>query len=391
VTDALGLYVSIPFCKAKCSFCNFASGVFAAERLQSYVDRVCTEIAAAQACADRLGVPLPMHADSIYLGGGTPSLLSPELMRQLFAALQSHFAIDADAEVTVECAPGQLSPETLQAMLAAGVNRLSFGVQSFIDRECAAVGRLHTGAQARAQLRSVAEAGVKRIGIDLIAGLPHQSFDSWRETVQQAIDSGVEHVSVYMLEVDEDSRLGREFLRGGTRFGAGALPPDDRVADWYSAACEWLDAGGIRQYEISNFARAGGQSRHNRKYWERLPYLGFGMDAHSMLRDGAGGVRWANADEMPAYLNGNPPTTERVNNEQAFEESAFLGLRLVEGISLPGLRAEFGCALVDSMMDGLRESQDAGLIVIEADRLKLTNRGRMISNEVFERLLCTAV
>ena len=389
MTDALGLYVSIPFCKAKCSFCNFASGVFAAERMQAYVDRVCTEIAGAQAYAEHIGAPLPAHADSIYLGGGTPSLLSPELVHQLFAALRANFAIDASAEVTVECAPGQLSPQTLDAMLAAGVNRLSFGVQSFIDRECAAVGRLHTGAEARAQLRSVTHAGVQRVGIDLIAGLPHQTFATWRETIQQAVDSGVEHVSVYMLEVDEDSRLGREFLRGGARFGAAALPSGDRVADWYSAACDWLASAGIPQYEISNFARPGGQSRHNRKYWQRQPYLGFGMDAHSMLRDGPRGVRWANPDEMPAYLNGTPPAIERVNLEQSFEEAAFLGLRLVEGISLPSLCAEFGDALVDSMMHGLRDSEDAGLIVVDADSVKLTARGRMVSNEVFERLLCT--
>jgi oxygen-independent coproporphyrinogen-3 oxidase len=391
VTDALGLYISIPFCKAKCSFCNFASGVFAAERMQGYVDRVCGEIAGAQADAKGLGLWLPVGADSIYFGGGTPSLLSPELMRQLFAALRGEFAIDANAEITVECAPEQLAPVTLEAMLAAGVNRLSFGVQSFVDRECAAVGRLHTGAEARAQLRSVAEAGVRRVGIDLIAGLPHQTFESWRESVQQAVDSGVEHVSVYMLEVDEDSRLGREFLRGGARFGAAALPADDRVADWYAAACEWLSAAGIKQYEISNFARGGGQSRHNRKYWLRDPYLGFGMDAHSMLRDGLRGVRWANADVMPAYLGGVSAVVERVGTEQAFEEAAFLGLRLVEGISLPELRAEFGDALVDSMMDGLRDSEAAGLVVVDADRLRLTARGRMVSNEVFERLLCTRV
>jgi oxygen-independent coproporphyrinogen-3 oxidase len=163
------------------------------------------------------------------------------------------------------------------------------------------------------------------------------------------------------------------------------------VADWYSAACEWLSEAGINQYEISNFARDGGQSRHNRKYWQRDPYLGFGMDAHSMLRDGSCGVRWANADEMPTYLNGVTPRIERVGVEQAFEEAAFLGLRLVEGVSFAALRAEFGDVLVDGMMDGLRDAEAAGLLIFDGDRLRLTARGRMVSNEVFERLLCTRV
>ena len=271
------------------------------------------------------------------------------------------------------------------------MNRLSFGVQSFVDAECAAVGRLHTGASALAELRRVSEAGVRRIGVDVIVGLPRQTFESWRYTVEQAIASGVEHVSVYMLEIDEGSRLGREFLRGGIRYGAGELPQDDRVAEWYAAACDWLDAAGVSQYEISNFARTGGASQHNRRYWTRAPYLGFGMDAHSMLRVGAGGVRWANPDSMENYLSGAAPEVERVGAEQGFEEALFLGLRLVEGVSVSALQEEFGSALVDGMTDALEELQHARLVVRDGDGLKLTSAGRMLSNEVFERLLVVAV
>ena len=391
--ESLGIYVSIPFCKAKCSFCNFASGVFAEKRMESYVDRILAEMREAGQFAERLGVTLPRKVDSIYLGGGTPSLLPPALVQRLFAGLRSEFDVTPNAEITVECAPGQLSDQTLEALQGEGMNRLSFGVQSFVDKECAAVGRLHTGAQARDELRRVSSAGVRRVGVDLIAGLPHQTEASWRWTVEQAIATDVEHVSVYMLEVDEDSRLGRESLAGGKRYGAGALPMEDRVADWYAAACLWLEVGGIGQYEISNFAREGGQSRHNRKYWERAAYVGFGMDAHSMMRMGAGGVRWANADSMSGYterLGAWERTVERVEPRAGFEEALFLGLRLLEGISLDSLQQEFH-SLVEEIGPPLEELSEAGLVSRAGDRLKLTATGRMVSNEVFERLLLNEI
>ena len=387
--DSLGVYISIPFCKAKCSFCNFASGVFAQERMDAYIDRLLAEIRQSDDYSRELGAQLPRRVDSIYLGGGTPSLLPPELVSRLFNGLRSEFDLAPGAEITVECAPGQLSHDTLEALQRAGMNRLSFGVQSFIDQECAAVGRLHTGLEALEELRRVGAAGVSRIGVDLIAGLPHQTDASWRFTIDQALASGVEHVSVYMLEVDEDSRLGREALAGGKRYGAGSLPADDRVADWYAAACDWLDAGGTAQYEISNFARTGGQSRHNRKYWQRAPYLGLGMDAHSMLRVGAGGVRWANADSMSRYIDRLGTwerTVDRIEPEAAFEEALFLGLRLLEGVSTHALRIQFG-SLVDTIAPALEELCAAGLLFRQPGRLSLTPTGRMVSNEVFERLL----
>jgi oxygen-independent coproporphyrinogen-3 oxidase len=383
---AAGIYISIPFCKAKCSFCNFSSGVFAAEKMDAYVRRVCEEMEAARRDARKLAAELPEIADSVYLGGGTPSLLPPELIRRLFAGMRASFSVAADAEITVESAPGQLSDESLAAFQREGMNRLSFGVQSFVDEECAAVGRLHTGADCLAELRRVAAAGVKRVGLDLIAGLPHQTEASWRFTVQQALASEVEHVSLYMLEVDEDSRLGRESLAGGRRYGAGALPDEDRIADWYQAGCEWLEAGGVPQYEISNFARSGGQSRHNRKYWQRDPYVGFGMDAHSMLRVGQGGIRWANADSMGAYLDRLGTferTMDRIGEREAFEESLFLGLRLVDGVDLHLLDQD----LLAQVREALDDLTRANLIERTRSRIRLTARGRMVSNEVFERLL----
>ncbi len=391
VSESLGIYISIPFCKAKCSFCNFASGVFADARIEGYVARLEEEIRGARAWAAQPGVEAPGRVDSIYFGGGTPSLLEPAIISRLFKVISAEFSIDSDAEITIECAPGQLSDASLAAWQAQGVERLSFGVQSFVDRECAAVGRLHTAADCTAELRRMQSAGVSRLGIDLIAGLPHQTEASWRHSVEQAVASGVEHVSIYMLEVDDGSRLGREALAGGRRYGAGDLPDEDRVADWYEAACEWLEAVGLHQYEISNFAREGGQSRHNRKYWEREPYLGFGLDAHSMLRAGLGGVRWANADEMDAYVGlmgtrGFERTVDRIGREAAFEEELFLGLRLVDGVDLKAIEAQYGMAT-----DALDELEEAGFVRMDGSRLKLTSRGRMASNEAFERLLVGAI
>ena len=380
--ESLGIYLSVPFCRAKCSFCNFASGVFADSHMDRYVARLNEEIRTARGLAAGLRVAVPQCVDSIYFGGGTPSLLSPALFAQLMTTLRGEFAITADAEITVECAPGQVPDDVLETMLDAGVNRLSFGVQSFADAECSAVGRSHTGASCREELRRVAAAGVRRVGLDLIAGLPGQTLSSWKHTVQQAIESGVEHVSMYMLEVDEGSRLGREKMLGGVRYGATLLPADDETAAWYLAGCEWLEAAGVRQYEISNFARAGCESQHNRKYWQRAPYLGFGMDAHSMLRDGVEGIRWANPDEMDPYLARTSPLLERVDRRAAFEEALFLGLRLVEGVSLDSLRTEFG-----GMVDWVDFEGLGGLLDCCGNRVRLTAQGRMVSNEVFGRLL----
>jgi oxygen-independent coproporphyrinogen-3 oxidase len=293
-----------------------------------------------------------------------------------------------------------LSTETLEELQRQGVNRISLGVQSFVDREARAVGRLHTGAECEAEIARLRRAGIEKTGIDLIIGLPHQTEESWRESLRRAIESGVGHVSVYMLEVDEESRLGRESLAGGVRYGAGELPSDDLIAGWYELGCELLNAGELRQYEISNFARVGHVSRHNTKYWQRLPYIGFGLDAHSMLCMNSGAIRFQNADELSVYMArrsddlfpfanalSTRPTIERVSTDAAFEEALFLGLRMVEGVRLSRLCEEFGETRVDSVMAPIRETCEAGLMKMEEDVIRLTARGQMVSNEVFSRLL----
>jgi oxygen-independent coproporphyrinogen III oxidase len=398
-----GIYLSVPFCKAKCTFCNFASGVFAADRMQHYVERVCEEIRSAGAAAQKLGAHLPREVDTLYFGGGTPSLLSAEQFRRIFEHLHGEFELMADAEITLECAPGQLSDETLAELLRQGMNRISFGVQSFVDRETTAVGRLHTRLQCEEEIARVCAAGVHEINLDLIAGLPHQTAESWSYSVEQAIASGVPHVSVYMLEVDEESRLGREMLEQGSRYSASAVPAEDDAADWYQRACVAFEAAGLHQYEISNFAREGHRSRHNLKYWQRQPYLGLGLDAHSMLLTASGAVRFANTSDLDEYLGdaavigssalkllaqkSEAPAVDLIGASEAFEESLFLGLRLNEGVRLDHLRGQFGEAMLYDAMPALLEVRDAGLLELDSNRMRLTAHGRLVSNEVFSRLL----
>ena len=398
-----GIYISVPFCKAKCTFCNFASGVFGADRMQRYVERVCDEIGNARAAAGLLGAHLPRGVDTLYFGGGTPSLLSSVQFRRIFERLRGEFELTSDAEITLECAPGQLSDETLTELLRQGMNRISFGVQSFVDKESAAVGRLHTRQQCEQEMARVRAAGVHEINIDLIAGLPHQNAQSWSYSVEQAIGSGVPHVSVYMLEVDEDSRLGREMLEQGSRYGAAAVPAEDDAADWYQQACSAFDAAGLHQYEISNFAREGHRSRHNLKYWQRRPYLGLGLDAHSMLLTDTGAVRFANTSDLDEYFGdadagaasglrvfaekNEAPAVDRIGDAEAFEESLFLGLRLNDGVRLERLRRQFGEAMLRDAMPALLEVRDAGLLELDSDSMRLTAHGRLVSNEVFSRLL----
>src|SRR5581483_5782801 len=194
-----------------------------------------------------------------------------------------NFELQAGAEITVECAPGTLTPAMVETLVRCGVNRVSLGVQSFVDKEAAAVGRLHKRSTVVDDIARLRAAGICNINVDLIAGLPHQSAESWQVSLDEVIACAVPHVSVYMLEIDEDSRLGRELIAGGKRYHAHQVPDEDLTADLYTMACEWLNRSGVAQYEISNFARVDCESRHNLKYWTRQPYLGFGVDAHSML------------------------------------------------------------------------------------------------------------
>jgi oxygen-independent coproporphyrinogen III oxidase len=385
---SLGIYISVPFCRAKCTYCNFASGVSSVSAHEQYVARVCGEI---RSVRQRLGEALiPEQVDSIYLGGGTPSVLSPALLGELAHTLRQEFAVTPGAEITLECAPGQLDDPTLAAMLEMGVNRLSFGVQSLVDREAAATGRFHTRAVVLNDLDRVRSAGLRNLSIDLIAGMPHQTAASWQESLDVLVATGVEHASIYMLEIDEDSRLGRELLAGGSRYHAGTVPSEELIADLYQSAIAFLEQNGLCQYEISNFARTGCQSGHNVKYWRRHPYLGFGLDAHSMLRTPQGSaLRFSNTAVLSEYLRGPEAAAEvrRLSPSEELEEAWFLGLRLNEGVAGLALAAEFGRDQVEIFLPVVRELSDLELLTDEAGVVRLTPRGVLFSNEVFARFL----
>lgn len=389
--DTLGIYISVPFCRSKCSYCNFASGVYPASAYERYVERVCDDLRQARSAAKAMGAVLPENVDSIYLGGGTPSILPPELLHRLFAGIRAEFAVASQAEITLECAPGQLEDDVLAEMVCAGVNRVSFGVQSFIDREAAVTGRLHTRDVALGDVERALAAGIPSVNVDLIAGLPHQTASSWRESLETLVGTGVNHASVYMLEVDEDSRLGRELLAGGGRYHAGAVPADDLMADFYLQAIDFLGQQGIGQYEISNFARIGAPSLHNLKYWQRRPYLGVGVDAHSMLRaDDGAALRFGVTDDLQIYLDADDRLeVQRIERAQQLEEAWFLGLRLNRGVSVDELKAEFGARAVEEYAGVVADLVGEGLLDESADggMLRLTLRGRLLSNEVFGRFL----
>ncbi len=383
-----GVYIAVPFCKTKCSYCNFASDVFAPALFGRYVERVCGDIGRIGETAATMGARLDRECDSIYLGGGTPSLLAPAQLAQLFGQVRAQFDVARDAEITVECAPGTITDSLLAALVAAGVNRVSLGVQSFVDEETRAVGRLHTREVTLRDIERLRAAGIVNLNVDLIAGLPHQTSTSWQRSLDEVIATGVPHVSVYMLEIDEESRLGTELLAGGERYHAHFVPDDDLTAEFYETACDRLESAAIAHYEISNFARAGAESRHNLKYWTRQPYVGFGVDAHSMLCRGDGmSVRYAWPDSLDAFIKeGSRPTVAVIDREAALEESFFLGLRLNRGVDLEELRREFGGA-VDDHAAVIEELIVDALLQRIGERVRLTARGRMVSNEVLARFV----
>lgn len=367
-----------------------------------YVERLIEDMRGIRAYAAELGAEIPETVDTVYLGGGTPSLLPPEELKKLFFALRQEFKIVSSAEITVECAPGTLTDAVIQTLVTRGVNRVSLGVQSFVDKEAASVARLHTREKTLDDIERLRKAGIANINVDLIAGLPHQTRESWEYSLEQAIATGVPHVSVYMLEVDEDSRLGRELIAGGTKYHAHFVPDDDLTAEFYETACERLNAAGVQQYEISNFARMGLESKHNLKYWTRQPYAGFGVDAHSMLPLNAAlraeapveSVRLSSSDDYDRYLAGPLSPSEQagsggvllVSMEQALEESFFLGLRLNRGIDLARLRRDFGQA-AGKFDARIARHVALGTLDRAAETLSLTPRGRLLSNEVFESFI----
>jgi oxygen-independent coproporphyrinogen-3 oxidase len=354
-----GVYLSYPFCAQKCTYCNFASGVFPRALESRYLDRLQAEIRAHR---------WEWRPETVYLGGGTPSAMDSEALAAVLQSIPGR----PWTEATIEAAPGTITREKAVAWVALGIDRVSLGVQSFVETEIRRTGRKHTAQIVADEVALFRDAGIRRMNIDLIAGLAGQTAQSWRESLDWIERLAPDHVSVYMLEVDEDSRLGKELMLGGVRYGAADVPDDEQIATFYETAVERLAALGIERYEISNFARPGCESRHNLKYWTIEPYVGFGADAHSF--DGI--LRRQNAESVDEYLAGRQPETAPSQADERF----FVGLRLMSGIR-PS-REEWS-----RFERPIRRFVDAGLLEAADGVLRLTGRGVLLSNEVFQEFL----
>ena len=382
----LGVYIQVPFCQTKCTYCNFHTGVVPARRFAPYVEAVCREIRSHSSLRGAPGVSLPagLTVDSVYIGGGTPSLLEPRLLGEILQAIRNSFSCALD-EVTLEADPETIEAEKAADWAASGINRISFGVQSFIDDELKSAGRRHRAAHVYQGVGMLRNLGFANISFDLIAGLPKQTEASWGRSLEELIALSPEHVSTYIMEIDEGSRLGLEVLEGGSRYSARELPNEELMADFYALAQRELRSAGYQQYEISNWAKPGFPSRHNLKYWRREPYLGFGAGAHSF----SGTERWANVHDAAAYVasvsagQSAVESIDTVTRELAFEEELFLGLRQLAGIDLRRIERQYGVDLEAKLL----HLASRGMVEREGNMLRLPADKLSVSNEIIVELL----
>ena len=379
----LGLYVHIPFCNAICNYCNFNRGLFDAALKTRYVDALVAEIRASRAAPRD-----PQLADTIFFGGGTPSLLDPADIARIIGALRDRFALAPDSEITLEVNPETVDREKLERFRAAGVNRLSFGVQSFDDRELRRLGRIHSAERAREAVRNARSAGFDNVSLDLMMWLPGQTVAAWLANVDALIAAEPDHASLYLLELYPNAPLKEEMARAGW-----SVAPDDEAAEMYLSAMARLETAGLMQYEISNVARSGRASRHNVKYWTDGQWLGFGCGAHSTIGEpdpGAAeaGARWKNVSATEEYINrvtnGVSPAIERraMTREERLEEALFTGLRLAEGVDAAAAGRRYDIDVFARYGEALRPFIEAAWLVREADRIRLTRDGMLMANEV---------
>lgn len=364
-----GIYLHVPFCRSRCSYCDFATDVYRdPSAVERYVDALCCEIDA---------FALNMAADTVYFGGGTPSLLTPEQTERILNAVSAKFSIAADAEVTMEMNPATVTRETLADYRSLGVNRASFGVQTFDDRALKLLARGHDASDARSTFRLLREAGFGNVSFDLIAGLPGQTIENWENNLKQAIALSPEHLSLYLLEIHEGTPLAEQ-----VRSLRQPQPDPELAAQMYELMLDRLAAAGYEQYEISNFSRPGFGSRHNSKYWTLDPVFGFGVSAHSF----DGRHRFANERDTAKYVELIQETGSAVVMREETDlasEFAFLGLRLEAGIDLERFTQLFSFDLIGryaAEIDGMIAN---GLVEINDGRLRLSRKGKLFSNEVF--------
>jgi oxygen-independent coproporphyrinogen-3 oxidase len=379
-----GVYLHIPFCRSRCSYCDFATGMFESATADAYVGAICSEIRSWRE------VEQPAPVDTIYFGGGTPSLLSAAQIERILDSVKDQFAIIGSPEITLEINPGDggvdadSRRETMHAWRRLGINRASFGAQTFDDRELKLLGRTHDANDVRQTFSYLRDAGFDNINFDLIAGLPGQTMEGWKRNLDEAVKLRPEHLSLYLLDVHEGTPLADQINRG-----MRLKPDDDLAAEMYATIIDTVCAAGYEHYEISNFSLPGFESRHNTKYWAGDAYYGFGNSAHSY--DGAR-RRWANERDAAKYVhrieNAESPITERTHltEEDVRSESIFLGLRLLRGVDLAGYQLRFGKDLREQCNGELTRLTEAGLIEIDDKLIKLTTRGALLSNEVFAAL-----
>lgn len=382
----LGIYIQVPFCQTKCTYCNFHTGVVSADRFAPYVAAVSNEICAHAQLFLAAGIQFSATrvVDTIYIGGGTPSLLDPQLLVGLLETIGQQFSCDLK-EVTLEADPETIESEKAAQWAAAGINRISFGTQSFVDEELKASGRMHRRADIFHAAPILRNAGICNISFDLIAGLPKQTSVSWRNSLDESLALSPEHISIYMMEIDEGSRLGLEVLQGGTRYSAKDLPAEESVAEFYETAQSLLKAAGYEQYEISNWSRPGFASLHNLKYWRREPYFGFGAGAHSF----SGSQRWANVHDASAYVDAIAAgrsaiqSVDALTPDLALEEEFFLGLRQLSGINLPRIEQQYGKDFQQKVV----RLASTGMVEREGNQVRLPAAKLAVSNEIIVELL----
>ena len=376
-----GIYIHIPFCRSRCSYCDFATGAYEGRLAERYVRALITEIAAFDPAGLSPDSDAPRAVDTIYFGGGTPSLLTPGQLEAILEAVRDKFRVSAGAEVTMEMNPGTVTPELAQKFRGAGVNRASFGLQTFDDEQLRRLGRTHTADDARRTLSTLREAGFSNVSFDLIAGLPAQTVEQWSHNLDEALALRPEHLSLYLLEIHEGTPLADQLRRG-----FWPQPDADAAAEMYRLLCERTERAGYERYEISNFCLAGRESRHNLKYWTGAPYYGFGSSSHSF--DGRH-ARWSNERDAERYCEmietAGAAVVERteLTDEEAASESLFLGLRLSRGVNLVEHRARFGADVRARYGDDLARFSEAGLVELDGEHLRLTRDGALLSNEVF--------
>ena len=372
-----GIYIHIPFCRSRCSYCDFATGIYDGALAERYVQALVKEILSWQEIESCSAI------DTIYFGGGTPSLLSSSQIEVILTAIHTRFAIDpeADVEVTMEMNPGTVTPALLDEFHRLGINRASFGAQTFDDRELARLGRSHTAQDTRQTFNYLRDAGFDNVSFDLIAGLPGQTLEGWERNLDEASALRPEHLSFYLLEVHEGTPLAEHIRRG-----MQPQPDDDLAAQMYELMLDRASSAGYEHYEISNLCLPGFESRHNTKYWTGAPYYGFGCSAHSY--DGSF-RRWSNERDVARYTRliqrDASPVVERIelSKHQERAEALFLGLRMMQGVDLKRHQLQFGADPWDSHEAELARFREAGLIEYDGDLIKLTRSGTLLSNEVF--------